>query len=406
MSSSKNSLTNAEKKLIAILGALQFSHIVDFMIIMPLGPQLMELFKISPTQFGILVSSYTFSAGVVNLISAHFMDRLDRKKALLFFSIGFAISTLFCAVAQNYYSLLVARLITGCFGGVVGSIIVLIVSDTVSYEKRGFALGLLATSFSLASVLGVPFSIYIANIFNWHMPFFILGALAAIMCFIIFFTVPPTTSHIGKNKKTFFEMIINIFQTQALWTGLGFMITLVIGQFLIIPYISPSLVSNVGFKQSELPYIYIVGGLSSMIAAPLIGKISDIYGKKNIFLISAVLSLLPLYLITHLTPQPMIFILIQISLFFILTSGRMVPATALISEIAPKEVRGSYMTLTTALQQLAMGGGSFLAAQIVDKSTDGKILNYDRVGFLAMLGTLTAILFVNRIHIKEKSQLD
>lgn len=403
MVKSINPLTKTEKSLIATLGALQFTHIVDFMIIMPLGPQLMKLFQITPTQFGMLVSSYTFAAGFVNLCSAYMMDRLDRKKTLLFFAVGFSISTIFCALAWDYTSLLAARFIAGCFGGVIGSMVMLIVSDSIAYEKRATAFGFLMTAFSVASTFGVPLSIYIANLYNWHMPFLILGILAAIMCVVIYFTVPPVDAHLKSPRRSLIEMFKNIFMTPSLLGGLAFMVALVLGQFLIIPFLSPSLVANAGFTQAQLPYIYIVGGISSMLAAPMIGRLADTHGKKRIFLISAFGSLLPLFLITNLSPEPIYLILMQVSLFFIMTSGRMVPATAMISEVAPIEIRGSFMTISTAIQQIAMGAGSFLAANIVSSSSDGKLLNYHRVGYLAMLGTLAAIYLVRGIHPAKKT---
>ena len=175
-----------EKFLLFIIAAIQFAHIVDFMIMMPLGPQFIRIFSISAQEFSFLVASYTLFAGISGFVSSFFMDRFERKRLLIFFFTGFAISTLFCAFSPNFYVLLIARSLAGTFGGVLNSITLSIVSDNFSYEKRGTAMGWTSTSFSLASILGVPFSIYLAMKFNWHAPFVFLGCISFGLYLFIF----------------------------------------------------------------------------------------------------------------------------------------------------------------------------------------------------------------------------
>ncbi len=393
-----------EKFLLFIIAAIQFAHIVDFMIMMPLGPQLIRIFSISAQEFSFLVASYTLFAGISGFVSSFFMDRFERKRLLIFFFTGFAISTLFCAFSPNFNFLLIARSLAGTFGGVLNSITLSIVSDNFSYEKRGTAVGWTSTSFSLASILGVPFSIYLAMKFNWHAPFVFLGCVSLGLFFFIFKFVPQQPVLEKGKTSALLDPLIEVMRSRNLVMGLVFMIFLFLGQFTVIPFISPTLVANAGLPEMHLPLIYLCGGLTSIVGAPLIGRISDRIGKHKVFIYGAILSLLPIFLLTHLGPTDVPLILAISSLFFISMSMRMIPAMALISGAPTAERRGSYMSLVSSVQSLSSAAGSSLAGYIIIRdTTTGHMANYETVGYVAILFTILAISVVHQVkHVTTK----
>lgn len=391
-----------EKILLFTIAAIQFNHIVDFMIMMPLGPQLIRIFEINPQQFSFLVACYTLFAGLSGFISSFFMDKWDRKALLLFFFLGFSLSTIACALSSGYLFLLISRSIAGAFGGVLNSITLSIVSDNFSYEKRGTALGWTSTSFSLASILGVPFSIFLANHFNWHSPFLFLGLLSLALIVLILKAIPSNKPSIAESKN-FFEPLQIVSKSKDLKYGLLFMMLLFLGQFTVIPFLSPSLVANAGLKESQLPWIYLLGGGLSIFSAPQIGKLADRIGKHKVFILGALISLIPIFLITNLSITPVYLILSCTGLFFVSMGFRMIPAMALISGAPAPEHRGSYMGLVSSVQSLSSAVASSLAGAIIIKDPQSnQLLHYSYVGYLAIFFTLLSVLVVGKIHADTK----
>jgi DHA1 family inner membrane transport protein len=390
--------TRAEKFLLFALAFIQFSHIVDFMILMPLGPSLMRTFEITPTQFGLLVSAYTFSGGTTGLISALFLDRFDRKKSLLFFYLGFSLGTLACAFAPTYELLMLGRIFTGAFGGVLGSQILSIIGDSIETHKRGTATGLVMSAFSFASVVGVPFALYLANHFDWHAPFLFLGGLSLLLMGLIYKAVPAMSSHLKHERENPVTVLKEYLSQKTYLIPLIFMILLIFGQFSVIPFLSPSFVANTGLLESQLPLIYLVGGICSIVSGPLIGRISDRVGKARVFVTAALFSILPLLILTHLGPTPAPVLLFVVGLFFIAMGGRMIPAMALITGTVPPHRRGSYMSVVSSTQQFSSAAASFVAGLMITKSQAGQILGYGHVGIMAAVFTLFAIMMIRQIR--------
>lgn len=391
-----------EKILLFILSSIQFANIVDFMIMMPLGPQFMRLFEISPHEFGLLVSAYTFSASIMAVLAAFFSDLYDRKKMLLVFFLGFALSTVFCALSPTYWTLLIARIVTGAFGGVLSSLVLAIVGDVISPERRGTAMGVVMMAFSVASVVGVPFSLAIANKFSWHAPFIFLATVSFLLMPVIVAKVPPIVKHLEtKPTATPIRSFVNILKDKNILLSLFFMFCLVMGQFTVIPFISPTLVANAGMTEAQLPLIYLVGGAFTIFSSPLIGRLADKYGKKIIFYYGVVLSLIPIYLVTHLKPSPLYFILPISAALFVAMGGRMIPAMALVTSTVTARNRGSFMSINSAVQQFSCAVASYVSGLILVKTEGGQLENYDLVGFIAISFSFIAIFLVNKIRTVE-----
>ena len=366
---------------------------------MPLGPQLMALFQISPRQFGFAVSAYSITAAISGFASAFFVDRFDRQKLLLWAYIGFVIGTFSCAFAPTYELLVAARVLAGLFGGMIGAQVLSIVSDTFGYERRASAMGILMTAFSLASVAGVPAGLWLAAHYTWHMPFLAIGGLGVIVIFCIMFWVPPVNKHLveGAPKGNPLHVLTNIFNTPNQMRALSLSIVLMMGHFSIIPFIAPSLVGNAGFHQDQIFLIYLVGGALTIFSAPLVGKIADQRGKYPVFVVFALFSLIPVFLITNLFPVPMWAVLATSGMFFIAANGRMIPTQAIVSSVVTPQQRGGFMSINSSVQQLSTGIAANIAGAIVSEGPNGRIEHYNWVGYFSIVLITASIFLAKRV---------
>jgi len=391
-------MTRKEKILLSILAIIKFVHIMDFMIMMPLGPQLMKAFNISPAQFGAIVSSYGLSAGLFGLFGAFFIDKFDRKVALLYLFAGFTIGTLSCAFAPTHHWLIAARIFTGAFGGILGALVLSIVGDQFPAERRSSAMGIVMGAFSAASVLGVPFGLYMASIYNWQAPFMLLGGASVAIFVAILFVVPSLKAHLAEgNRRNPVEFLENIFTKRNQQLALLLMVLLMFGQFSIVPYIAPYMVSNVGFTELQLTYIYLLGGAVTLITSPLIGRWADNVGNVKMFTIMGLLALIPIALITNLPQVPIYVALIPTTLFFIFIGGRMIPALTIITSTAMPQNRGGFMTIVTSLQNIASAAAAFLAGLIIVKNDNGQLEQYAYVGGVAIAASVACIVLIRFI---------
>jgi MFS transporter, DHA1 family, inner membrane transport protein len=316
--------------LIALMAAVQFTHIVDFVIMMPLGPQLMRMLNINPTQFGVVVSAYTFSAAISGLIGAFFLDKYNRKSALLFLYIGFVIGTFFCAFSNQFELLVAARIFTGAFGGLLGSMVMAIIGDAVAEQQRGKAIGIVMGAFSLASVVGIPVGLILATKFNWNAPFYFLGALSLIIGIFLFKYMGNMTLHLNRInlKQKWYSVVSTVLQSANQRNALLLTFLLMSGHFIVFTFLSPYMVANVGFAETQLSLIYLVGGFVTFFSSPLIGKYTDKLGKKKVYIFFALLILPMIFLVTNLPKMPVPLALVITSIFFIVIGGRVIPATA------------------------------------------------------------------------------
>ena len=384
--------------ILLTLAAVQFTNIMDFMIMMPLGPQLRDIFGISPAQFGLLVSAYTLTAGAVGFLSSFYIDRFDRKRALSWAYFGFTVGTFLCAFATSYELLLLARAGTGVFGGLIGGLIFSITGDLIPFERRGRAMGIVMTSFSAASVFGVPFGLFLATKFDWHAPFVFLGVIGLVLQLMIYKVIPSVGSHLsaGTEKKPL-ELLQTVFKNRSQRFAVFLISGLMLGQFTLIPFLADYMVRNVGFTISQLPYIYFFGGLATIVSSPMIGRMSDRFGSLKVFLYALVISLIPIWLITHLGPTPVWIVLILTTSFFVISGGRMVPAMALVTSAVEPRFRGGFMSLSGSLQQLFAGVASLVGGLIVYEQ-DGKLVNYNYVCYLAILATILCVWISRQIR--------
>jgi DHA1 family inner membrane transport protein len=391
----------SERTLLLLLAAVQFTHILDFMVIMPLGEQLMRQLAIGPEKFSHLVAAYTISAGVVGLITAPFMDRFDRRKVLLLAYAGFFIGTLACAFSKTAEMLLLARVICGAFGGVSGATIMAIVADIVPPHRRASGMGVIMAAFAAAAALGVPFGLYLAQKFRWEMPFFLVAGMGVVVWLLIYVTLPPIRAHLDDKPMHHFKAFFELLRDANAGRALLFMCALVMGHFAIIPLLAPYLVANVGLPENKLFLVYMVGGICSALTASLCGRMADKFGRLRVFAILIAVACVVTLWLSNSGPMPVWMVLISAGLFFTFASGRFIPAQAIVSLAVPSQRRGSFMSLTSCTRDLTSGITSSIGGWIVTKSPTGQLVNYDKLGWLAVAASLISLWLASRVRVQE-----
>ena len=388
-----------EWAILLALAGVQISHILDFMILMPLGPQFMRMFAIGPTQFGFLVSVYTFSAAAVGFAAAFFIDRFDRKKALLILYACFGATTLLAASSQSYATLLAARALAGAFGGVLSAIVFAVVSDLIPESRRGSALGVVMSAFSVAATAGVPISLYLANHFTWRAPFLFLGGMCLAVWSAVLWLLPRMRGHLQAARARHpLAQAVAVFREPDHHKVFLFSAMLFLSGFAIIPFISPYMVANVGMAETQLPLMYLIGGILTLTVVRLVGRLTDLHGKRRMFALVGGVSALAILILTHLPPVPLYAAIAASAFLMAMMSGRFVPAMALITGSVAPRLRGSFMSFNSSIQQLASGIASFGASLIMGRSASGELTHYGTVGVLAALATLASIYLARRIR--------
>lgn len=387
--------------MLFVLASIHFCHLLDFVIMMPLGPQFMRVFAIGSAEFGALVSAYAISAGVAGLAASFFLDRVGRKRALSFLLVGFAVGTFACGLAPDYYTLLLARIATGAFGGILGAQIMAAIGDLFPPERRGTATGIVLSAFSVASVAGVPIGLYFAAHYGWRWPFLAIAVLGLGLFALAAKVLPPMHATPRTGPVAFWHEPARVLSRPNAWIAFALLLFIVLTSFSVIPYIAPYLVSNVGLSETQLPLVYLAGGGATFFTSRLVGRASDHYGKRRVFLVMAFLALLPILALTHLPPVALPLVILVTTAFFILVSGRVVPAWAMVTGSVPAENRGSFMSLVSAVQQFSIGLASLIGGLIVTENQGGRLGNYPLVGYLAICTTLIALGLALRLRPAE-----
>ena len=389
-----------ELALLLTLAATQFTQVLDFMIMMPLGPQLMRVLALDPQQFAALISAYTFAAAASGFVSAFWIDRFGRKRALLTMYAGFILATALCGVAPTYAALLAARIVAGLFGGVIGALVMTIVADVLPYARRARGTALVASAFSLAAVMGVPLGLWFAAQYSWRIPFLALAGLSIAVGAVAWRVLPPLDANVSASpRRNPAAQLRAIFGVRNQLTAFAFIIALMLSVFLVVPFVAPYNVANVGIAEAELPYIYFAGGLTTLFTAQVFGYLADRYGKKRVFSVLAVISIVPILVMTHLPRVPLAWVLASTVLSFVFIPGRFGPAMALITGSVSPRLRGSFMSFNASIQQLASGVAVYIAGLIIGRAGDGTLTRYGWVGWLSVGFTLLAILLARRIHV-------
>jgi predicted MFS family arabinose efflux permease len=393
-------LTRYQVAVVAILAFLQFTVVLDFMILSPLGAMLMRDLGVVPAEFGLVVSVYAFSAGLSGLLAAGFADRFDRKKLLLFFYSGFVLGSVLCGVAPSYPFLLGARTITGVFGGVIGSISLAIVADLFPLEARGRVMGFVMTAFAASQVMGIPLGLYLSNVWGWHAPFLMIAAVSAVVGVVIFTTLRPIDEHLKRSaeRSPVRHLLATVMMPRHQW-GFAATMLLALGGYMLMPFGSAFTVHNLGIPLEKLPMIYMATGVAALVAGPIMGRISDAIGKYRTFAAGSLLAIAIVLYYTRLGNTPIgTVIALNIALFTAITA-RMISAQALASAIPAPQDRGAYMSVSSSMQQIAGGVASSCAGLIVTQAGKGPLEHYERLGYVVSVAVAATIVLMWRIDL-------
>jgi predicted MFS family arabinose efflux permease len=387
-----------ERWMLATLAVIQFTATLDFMVMMPLAPQFTRLFGISAQEFGFLISAYTFAAAGAGVVASIFIERFDRKRLLLAIYSGFVVSAIVTASAQSYPMLLAARALAGIFGGVLGGIVFTIIGDAVPAARRGRATGIVMTSFSIATVAGVPAALLLGNLFGWRAAF-VLVALLGVACAVAARRTLPQVAHAGRDRShaAWPDFLRTLTFPNHLRAFL-FTFLMMLSGFTVIPYVSLYVTSNIGLPERDLPLVYLAGGVATFFTARWIGRWADRAGKRQVYRRIAWISIAPLIAITHAPVLPLLAVLALTTLFFVFVPGRMVPAMAVVTSAARPGARGAFMTLNSAVMQVGSGVAATITGAIVERDASGALTHYNWVGYAAVAATVAAIFWVGTIR--------
>ena len=398
-----------ERWLLLTLASIQFTSVLDFMVMMPLGPQLTELFGISAGEFGFLVSAYTFAAGLSGLLAATYIDRFGRKRMMLTLYPLFGVAALACSFAPTFAWLMLARVASGFFGGVLMALSQTIVAEVIPFERRGRAMGVVMTSFSVATVAGVPLSLFLASHFNWHAPFLAIALMVSVCALGAAKTLPSLKGHLvahpsGDSAPNMLANLRLVLVDPNHLRAYAMSSSMVFAGFAVIPYITLYLQGNAGFKPEQIPYVYLTGGVCTLISARFIGHWSDRAGKAYAFRRLALLMPLPLLAMTLSADLPMVGVLLVSSMLFVVMSGRMIPGMALIGASADPRRRGSFMTLNSAVQSLAMGLAALVGGQILGRDGNGHLTHYWMAALLGGGASLLSFVLASKLRLHGEAQ--
>lgn len=385
--------TGYQKIVISILALTQFTVILDFMVMSPLGDMLMKSMNLKPSAFGVAVSAYAFSAGISGLLTAGFADKFDRKKLLLFFYIGFIAGSIFCGLAHTYILLVAARVITGLFGGVIGSISMAIITDLFALQQRGRVMGFVQMGFGASQVLGIPIGLYLANAMGWEAPFLMVASLAIIIAIAIMVKLQPVTKHLAvQHDKSAFTHLWHTVTKSDYRIGFAATALLSIGGFMMMPFGSAFAINNLGVSNEQLPLLFMISGLSSLIIMPLIGRLSDKISKFKLFAGATIWMMAMCVLYTNLSTIPFYLVVILNIIMMMGVMSRMIPSSALTSAVPDMEDRGAFMSINSSLQQIAGGVAAAVAGLIVvQPSKYAPLQHYDTVGYVIVIISILSI---------------
>lgn len=390
-----------ERALLWLLALTQFTIVVDFMVMMPLGPQIMHAFTISPAAFAAAVSAYSWCAGISGLLAATYVDRFDRRTMMLVVYALFALSNLVCAMATNYHALLLSRAFAGLTGGVLNSVLLAIISDVIPPQRRGAAMGTVMTSFSLAAVAGVPLGVVLGAHYGWSSPFFELVLLSVLIWAGACKVVPTLTAHIRVPAIPLSRTLPDLWSLMrdpAHIRGFGLTALVMGSHMLIVPFISPTLVGNLGVEPESISLIYMAGGFATFFTSRMVGRLSDRYGKRRVFQVAAICSLLPVLFITHLPQLPLWGLIVFFPFFMVSGNSRMIPTQALLTTVPEPHRRGAFMSVNSAVQQIATGTGAWIGGLMLTTSDSGQISGYGLNGWVCCACILVAMWWIGKVQ--------
>lgn len=372
----------SERAILFLVGAVQFVNILDFMMVMPLGPDFAKALGIPAAHLGVIGGSYTAAAAVAGVVGARFLDRFDRKKALAVSMAGLVLGTMLGGLAQGLYSLVAARIVAGAFGGPATSVAMSIIADVVPPERRGKAMGAVMGAFSVASVLGVPAGLELARVGGWQLPFFAVAGLGVVVAGAGVWLLPSLRQHLDAGPVQRVD-VLRLLQRPEVFLSLGATTALMLSNFLVVPNLSAFLQFNLGYPRESMGVLYMVGGVISFGVMRLCGMLVDRIGSPAVALIGSTLMIGDLITGILNTP-PMVPVMFFFVTFMVAGSFRGVAINTQSSRVPGPAERAGFMSTQSAVQHLSAAAGAFLSSQMLTEGTNHQLVGMPRVIWLSI----------------------
>jgi predicted MFS family arabinose efflux permease len=371
----------SHRVIIFLVSAVQFVNILDFMIVMPLGPDFAHALNIPTSKLGIIGGAYTAAAAVAGLAGSAFLDRFDRRKALAVSMLGLVIATAAGGFSVGEGTLVATRVLAGVFGGPATSLSYSNVADVIPSKDRGRAMGAVMGAFSVASVLGVPAGLELARQGGWRMPFFAVAAIGLLVTVAAIGWLPSMRGHIGLSKNV--PRPIDLLRRPLVVLSYAMTATVMLAGFAVIPNISAYVQQNLGYPRDGLGILYLVGGGVSFFVVRLVGVLVDRFGSFRVGTFGTLMLAVVLYVgfIDPAPPVPVLFIFVG---FMVAMSFRNLSYNTLTSKVPEPHERAQFMSLQSAVQHLAAAGGAFLSAQILRESPDKRLVGMEVVASMSV----------------------
>ncbi len=400
MPSAEPTKPTSERTIVLLVGAIQFVNILDFMMVMPLGPDFAEALGISTSHIGILGGSYTAAAAVAGVFGSLFLDRFDRRVALGYAMLGLVIGTALGGFATGLGTLLGARILAGAFGGPATSLALAIVTDAVPPERRGRALGAVMTSFSLASILGVPAGLELARLWSWRAPFFAVALLGLVLAGASVFMLPPLRTHLGSTAPV---TRLPKFD-KAVLLSLANTSLVMLGVFAVVPNISAFVQHNMDYPRGKLGLLYLVGGVASFAAMRLVGNLVDRFGAARLVTFGTLLHLVAL-VFAFIVPVAAIPVLVIFTVYMLSGSVRMVPLQTLATQVPAPAERARFMSTQSVVQHVSSAIGAIAASAVLIAEPDGTLLhmNYVAMASFGLAGVVPFIAFALEKILRQRT---
>ncbi|MDQ3263005.1 MAG: MFS transporter [Myxococcota bacterium] len=391
----------SERAVVFLIGAVQFVNITDFVMVMPLGPDFARALDIPTSQLGVIGASYTWAASLAGLAGSFFLDRFDRRKVLALAMLGLVVGTVAGGFATSLTTLVLARVFAGAFGGPATSISLSIIADVVPPERRGRAMGAVFTAFSIASVLGVPAALYVAQLGGWRIPFFLVGGIGFLLMALAILLLPPMTGHLAGLRDAQ-ATGYGFLRRPLVWLSYSLTFVTMASGFVLIPNISAYVQQNLGYPREKIALLYAVGGVASFIVLRLGGLLVDLWGsfKVGSFGIFAFVASVYVGFVDYRgLPVLLLFVLFMGS-----TGFRNVAYNTLASKVPRPPERARFMSLQSSVQHLAAGLGAYLSSVILIEA-HGVLVHVDQLAWITIGSSLAipVLLFLVERRVRANS---
>lgn len=397
-----------ERLILLLLFLAQFVNILEFMMVMPLGPDFSKAVGIPLSKLGWVGSSYTFAAALAGIGGMFLLGRVPRKKALMVTLAGMSIGTFCGGLAQNAVMLLGSRVVAGIFGGPATSAAMGLVADHFPEHRRGKAMGAVISAFSVAAVAGVPISLQLSLWGGWRVPFFAVGILAFLVAVGVGLAMPPKNVAMPASRAALLATLKGVLKKKRVWLAYIMTSVAMFSGFLLIPNLAAYVQGNLAFPREQMGQLYLCGGILSFAAIALTGRLVDHFGSFAIGGITSGVLILLIYGFFYrgLTELPTTIVCYALFVTFMpLMSARNVALHTLNSKVPEPMERSIFMSALSTINSTGSASGAFVASMVLSQTTAGILENVPLIAAASMVCTALLVPLMGIVELKPERVL-